>query len=272
MSPQTKRQLVVFDFDWSMADQDSDRWLFEVLAPDIRRKMRDRSRDPNDAVQWTELVAECLHELAHDARGVTRTDIEGALRKMPFHPAMKRGIEMLKDPSTPVATTLFVLSNANKFFIETILQHQAIRSCFDEIVTNPADFTVPTSPNLLVLHKRVGPNDPPHGCQVGCEDNMCKGKELVEYLDRQRQKGVHFDRVMYVGDGSNDFCAVLRMTSQDIVFCRRFRGLERKIADEISKGEDYSRLKCNVEYWSGAWEVEEKFNKYAKTESFDIQP
>jgi pyridoxal phosphate phosphatase PHOSPHO2 len=269
---QTKRQLVVFDFDWSMIDQDSDRWLLEVLAPDIRRKMRDRSRDVGDPVQWTDLVAECLRELGHAERGITQSDIEGALRQIPFHPAMKRGIQMLKDPSTPVATTLFVLSNANTFFIETILNHQAIRSCFDEIVTNPADFIDPTSQNLLVLRRRVGPNDPPHGCQVGCEDNMCKGKELEEYLDRQREKGVHFDRVMYVGDGSNDFCAVLRMTSRDIVFCRRYRGLERKIADEISKGEDHSRLKCNVEYWSGAWEVEEKFKKYAKSESFDTKP
>ncbi|KAF9222740.1 hypothetical protein BS17DRAFT_783314 [Gyrodon lividus] len=268
----SSRQLVVFDFDWSMADQDSDRWLFEVLAPDLRRKMRDRPKEPGNTVQWTDLVAECLRELAHETRGVTRNDIEGALRQMPFHPAMKRGIEALKDTSAPVETTLFILSNANKFFIETILQHKGIRNCFNDIVTNPADFSVPTNPNLLVLHKRVGPEDPPHGCHVGCEDNMCKGKELAEYLDRQREQGVRFDRVIYVGDGSNDFCAVLRMTSHDIVFCRRFRGLERKIADEVSKGEEQSRLKCNVEYWSGAWEVEEKFKKYATLESFVTQP
>ena len=46
------RQLVVFDFDWSLADQDTDRWIFEVLAPDLRRKMR---RD-KDTVQWTDSV------------------------------------------------------------------------------------------------------------------------------------------------------------------------------------------------------------------------
>ncbi|KAF8839493.1 hypothetical protein BDN67DRAFT_1070025 [Paxillus ammoniavirescens] len=266
------KQLVVFDFDWSMADQDSDRWLLEVLAPDIRRKLKDRSREPGNTVQWTDLVAECLRELAHEGRGVTKNDIEGALRQMPFHPAMKRCIEMLKDPWTPVETTLFVLSNANTFFIETILDHKGIRDCFDEIVTNPADFNDPSSPHLLVLHNRVGPNDQPHACTVGCDDNMCKGKELVEYLDRQREKGVQFDRVIYVGDGSNDFCAVLRMSSHDIVFCRRFRGLEHKIADELLKGDQESRLKCNVEYWSGAWEVEEKFKKYAKLESLVTQP
>ena len=65
-----KRLLVVFDFDWyfphilsvnvpvlivslrSMADQDTDRYIFEVNAIDLRRKMRDL----DDTVQWTDLV------------------------------------------------------------------------------------------------------------------------------------------------------------------------------------------------------------------------
>lgn len=61
-----------------MADQDSDRWIFEVLALDIRRKMEDREA----TVQLTDLVAQCLRE-AH-ARGITRDDIEGALKIMPM--------------------------------------------------------------------------------------------------------------------------------------------------------------------------------------------
>ena len=65
-----KRLLVVFDFDWyflqiavvdgpvltvsvrSMADQDTDRYIFEVNAIDLRRKMRDLE----PTVQWTDLV------------------------------------------------------------------------------------------------------------------------------------------------------------------------------------------------------------------------
>ena len=54
--------------------------------------------------------------------------------------------------------------------------------------------------------------------------------------------------------------------SQDVVLCRRFRGLEHRIADERAKGPS-SRLSCTVEYWSGAWEVEEKFKLYAQRTS-----
>lgn len=45
-------RLVVFDFDWSMVDQDTDRWIFEINALGIRRKMEDLE----DKVQWTDLV------------------------------------------------------------------------------------------------------------------------------------------------------------------------------------------------------------------------
>ena len=41
------------------------------------------------------------------------------------------------------------------------------------------------------------------------ESNHCiLGDELDAYLAR---KGEHFDRIIYVGDGSNDFCPILRL-------------------------------------------------------------
>jgi len=36
-----------------MADQDSDRWIFEVLAPDIRRNMEDAEAEGKE---WTDVV------------------------------------------------------------------------------------------------------------------------------------------------------------------------------------------------------------------------
>lgn len=36
------RTLVVYDFDWSFVDQDTDRWVFEVLSTKLRRLLQDR--------------------------------------------------------------------------------------------------------------------------------------------------------------------------------------------------------------------------------------
>ncbi|KAI0268767.1 phosphatase phospho-type [Gloeopeniophorella convolvens] len=242
MSKQVEKQLVVFDFDWSLADQDSDRWIFEVLAPDLRRKMKTLK----DEIQWTDLVAQSLREL--HARGGTREQIEGALRVMPFHPAMVRGVKDLKAAAAP-ETTFLCLSNANSVFISTILESKGLQDLFIEIVTNPAEWD---AAGLLKLRRRIDPSGPQHACKVGCDLNMCKGEELDAFLARH---AVGYDRIIYVGDGSNDFCPVLRLRSQDMVLCRQYRGLEKRIAREGAQ----EGLKCQVRYWAGAWEVEEIF-------------
>ncbi|ETW80594.1 hypothetical protein HETIRDRAFT_418592 [Heterobasidion irregulare TC 32-1] len=244
MAKDIERQLIVFDFDWSLADQDTDRWIFEVLAPDIRRKMKTLKEE----IQWTDLIAQSLREL-HE-RGGTREDIEGALKIMPFHPAMVRGVKAVKAASKP-ATTFFCLSNANSVFITTILQSKGLQDLFTEIVTNPAEWD---PSGLLKLRRRVDPAGPQHSCKVGCSPNMCKGDELEAFLARHRPD---FDRIIYVGDGSNDFCPILRLRSQDMILCRQYRGLEKRIAKEGEK----EGLKCQVRYWAGAWEVEEIFKQ-----------
>lgn len=104
---------------------------------------------------------------------------------------------------------------------------------------------------------------------------MLVGDELEAFLARHRPD---FDRIIYVGDGSNDFCPILRLRryrsvscntmmrsdslcmsifSQDMILCRQYRGLEKRIAKEGEK----EGLKCQVRYWAGAWEVEEIFKQ-----------
>jgi pyridoxal phosphate phosphatase PHOSPHO2 len=61
-----------------------------------------------------------------------------------------------------------------------------------------------------------------------------------------------FARVMYVGDGGNDFCPLLRLREQDIALVRSYRELSRRITKEAES----SGMKCQTEYWGGAWEVE----------------
>lgn len=223
-----------------MVDQDTDRYVFEVNDIYLRKKMRNLQ----ETVQWTDLVAMMLKEF-HE-RGGTREQIETALRNIPFHPAMARVITGLKgDPNT----TLLSISNANSVFIPIILEEKGLMDHFTEIVTNPAEWD---ESGLLKLRRRVDPTGVQHGCMIGCSANMCKGEELEAFLERHKPQ---FDQIIYVGDGENDYCPVLRLRSQDTVLCRRLKGLEGRIEKEGPK----DRLKCQVYKWTDAWEVEDYF-------------
>ena len=240
--PSVSSQLVVFDFDWSLADQDTDRWIHELLSPRLRIEFVQKI----STMQFTDMCAYLLEELHKE--GHTPEAIQEALRAMPMHPAMIRGVRSLQ--SHHHGTDFLLLSNSNEVYIHTILPSKGLAEppLFTEIVTNPAHW----EPNgLLRLRRRISPDGPQHACKVGCSANMCKGDELDAF--KQRHAGRKYERIVYVGDGGNDFCPVKRLGPNDVAFVRRNRGLARRILQE-------GGVQCTVRYWTGAWEAEQLLN------------
>ncbi|GAA5973827.1 hypothetical protein JCM11641_003178 [Rhodosporidiobolus odoratus] len=237
---------LISDYDWSMLDQDTDRWVFEVLAPHLRTSLRAHK----GKLQWTDNCAEHLRKL--HAEGFGKEDIENAMKQAPFHPAMKRMILSLK-ASTDPRVSVTILSNSNSVYIDTIMKHQGLDTVIDEVITNPAQFD---DKGCLVVKRRVDPNGPQHSCTVGCSPNMCKGEELEAWISRNGGWD-SFDKIVYLGDGGNDLCPVLHLRPQDVVLARSYRELFRKLHDKTGQ----SGVKCQVVHWGGAWEVEKWFKE-----------
>ncbi|KAG7530768.1 hypothetical protein FFLO_04810 [Filobasidium floriforme] len=240
------KQLVVFDFDWSFVDQDTDRFVLEVLSTKLRRKLQTIKSGGSQCTP--DVVAECMIDLAND--GFTKEQVLDALRVLPLHPAMKRAVTELQKRSPD--TTFICLSNSNEIYIDTILKHHGLTDLFTNIITNPAHWDT-SSPNTLLVGRLI-PKDSPnqHTCQVGCLVNMCKGDELEKWL--ALNGGLEaFEKVVYVGDGGNDFCPLLRMRKQDVCLVRKGYELEGRIKSEAQE----KGLKAEVVYWSAAWEIDE---------------
>lgn len=83
-------------------------------------------------------------------------------------------------------------------------QDKNLEYIFDRVTTNPAQWK---DGGLLEVRRRIDPHGPQHSCQVGCSPNMCKGEELSAFLKEHGD----YDKVIYIGDGSNDFCPILRL-------------------------------------------------------------
>jgi hypothetical protein len=75
---------------------------------------------------------------------------------------------------------------------------------FDRITTNPATWR---EDGLLVVRRRVDPEGELHGCKLRCSEEICKGQELSAFLNEHEE----YEKVVYIGDGSNDFCPVVRL-------------------------------------------------------------
>lgn len=195
-----QRVLVVFDYDWSLVNENSDRYIFEVLYPELLATLRSRHGE----TPWTQLMDELLQELAADRPHITRAQIEAAVAQIPVQDKMLDALKLAAEhPDGMVA----IVSDANTVYIESMLAHHQLSGHVTKLVTNPAHWE-PLSETTYRL--RVQPYHPadqqPHAC-ANCPVNMCKGVILDE-LRREHPSA----RVLYIGDGGGDFCPATRLT------------------------------------------------------------
>jgi len=203
---------VVFDFDWSLVNENSDTWVVERLAPALEPRLRIAEEG-----NWTKTMDGVLAEMT-GPRGVTRHQLDAALASLPVDPAM---LEAARHAAAAPGTELRILSDANTHFITTILARHGLAALFPVVCTNPSRWE---AGGVL----RVGPHDDPSLPRCPrCPPNLCKGRVLQGWL----REG-DYDAVVYVGDGAGDYCPATRLRPTDVLCCREQYGCHRRILRE----------------------------------------
>ncbi|KAL8118736.1 inorganic pyrophosphatase 2-like [Apium graveolens] len=189
--------VVVFDFDKTILEVDSDNWVVDELgATAVFDQLL-------NTMPWNTLMDRMMTEL--HSKGKTVDDIANVLKKVPIHPQIISAVKA----AHALGCDLRIVSDANQFFIETILEHFEIRECFSEINTNPS-FTDKEG------RLRISPcHDFQHGCNL-CPPNMCKGM-IIERIQRE----VENKKMIYLGDGAGDYCPSLKLKAGDYVMPRK---------------------------------------------------
>ena len=210
--------LVVYDFDWSLINENSDTFVIHQLDPSgvLWKQALVRLKGGE---QWTQLMDWCASQL-HTA-GHSIVDLEQALRRAPALKGVLAAVELAREHGAE----LRILSDANEAYIRWILDALGLGdSVFTMIETNGAAAT-PEGRLRITPHQPVGT---PHNCP-NCPPNLCKGAVLESWL-RGRTRSTSPPRCAYVGDGGGDFCPATRLGVDDTLFARRapHDGLLRK--------------------------------------------
>ncbi|NXU67030.1 PHOP1 phosphatase, partial [Horornis vulcanius] len=92
-----------------------------------------------------------------------------------------------------------------------------------------------------------------HKC-LRCPPNMCKRKILAEYLEERAREDVEFQRVLYVGDGANDFCPAGMLRAADVAFPRKGFPMHRLILETQERQPGV--FQAAVVPWESALEVQ----------------
>ncbi|GMI92701.1 PHOSPHOETHANOLAMINE/PHOSPHOCHOLINE PHOSPHATASE3 [Hibiscus trionum] len=224
--------VVVFDFDRTLIDGDSDRWVVtEMGLSDLFHQLR-------STLPWNSLMDRMMKEL--HSRGKTAEDIAECLKKTPLNPRTAAAIKS----AYALGCNLMILSDANQFFIEKILEHHGLSGCFSKIYTNPTFVDEEGRLRIFPYHDSTLS---PHGCSR-CPTNLCKGLVLDQIRAPVPERGRQ--SFIYLGDGSGDYCPTLKLRDSDYVMPRKNYPLWNRILS------DRASVKAQVHEWSNGEELE----------------
>lgn len=152
--------VVIFDFDKTIIECDSDNWVVDELGgtelfDELVRTM-----------PWNSMMDRMMKKLHEQGKSIE--DISEVLKRSPIHPRVVPAIKA----AWGVGCELRIVSDANEFFIETVLGHLGIKHCFSEIHTNPAFLDQHQRLRISPLHDPQ--TFPQHNCNALCPPNMCK--------------------------------------------------------------------------------------------------
>lgn len=246
LPPNNQRFLIFFDFDETLVDECSDDAMVTVApSGSLPSWLKDTYRPG----RYNEYMQRVLTYLAE--QGVTPSTVHNTIERLPPCPGIPALLRFLRScPSQDFE--IICVSDANTVFIETWLQSLGFHTLFTRIFTNPAHFDENGQLQLRPFHS--------HDC-LRCPMNMCKA-EIVRRYTAQRvheRGGRRYQRVLYVGDGANDFCPSLTLGPGDVAFPRHDFPMHRLIQEmyEAKPGE----FKATVVPWRSGEEIINKLRK-----------
>ncbi|KAM5280507.1 pyridoxal phosphate phosphatase PHOSPHO2 [Ctenodactylus gundi] len=206
--------LLVFDFDNTIIDDNSDTWIVQC-APD--QKLPIELKNSYQKGFWTEFMDRVFKYLGDE--GVREDEMKRTMTSIPFSPGMMELFNFIRKNKDKF--DCIIISDSNSVFIDWILEATSFRDMFDRVFTNPAAFD--SNGHLTVENYHA------HSCDR-CPKNLCKNVVLVEFIDKQLQQGVNYTRIVYIGDGGNDVCPVTFLKKNDVTMPRKGYTLQKTLS------------------------------------------
>ena len=231
------KTLFAFDFDNTIIDDDSDHYILKCLAQDLLQQTKEMSAAGG---QWTDICNWSVGELFK--RGVTPIEISKIQRTIPFNPLMKQFMKLIHSQNHDV----LVISDANTIYIDEISQEKGIDGYLKKVITNPAHYD-----DAGRLHISRFTSTDQHCCPR-CPPNLCKGRELRRFI----QESQIYDRIVYIGDGANDFCPSITLSVPDD--CMPRKGY--RFSELLKEDKNRELIVAKVTEWETASDLLERFS------------
>lgn len=258
----TRKRLVVFDFDETIVDCNSDSWVHKLLGKEGLPANLDYCKG-QDYFEHVKAVQEHICR-----QGISEAEYSNCLGEMPV-------VQGIDDPlisylnKMPETYDIIILSDANSFFIGSFLKKKGLEKSILTVLTNPARFTLNDQLFIEPFHEQDFCSWSPW--------NLCKGEALKTFIGkRMLDDKIVYDNIFYIGDGENDLCPSTKLSSHDFVFSRKGYALDRlckKLRDgnfDVDRfGGKLPEVKASVVAWEHGREIVNMIDTLSKPSSVE---
>ena len=244
MAKSTHKQpfLLIWDFDHTIVDDNTDTWYCSNLAPELKPLYERKGKPPFEC--WTDLMDDHMHQL--HITGYSSSKILNCFHSIPMAPEIAEAIIT----ANVKGATQYILSNSNTLFIKESLMGKGLSTFFppEQVITNPAYVDKDTDRIHITRYQTP---EKPHRCST-CEANLCKGVVLCKLREAHPDASI-----IYFGDGYNDLCPTSLLGHNDIVFAREGETFSlgalwrARLLDNLSESLSVSpRVSPRVYFWT----------------------
>ena len=232
--------LLIFDFDGTIIDKDSEE---ELLKNIFSKEEYNNIMNELDNLEFYEGFNFYFKRMK--SLGLSLNDININLEKIKLSPGINELFDYLRKNKPKYK--IIICSSGIDYSIKYILKYYGFLDLIDDFICTKGYIGDEKSDTLIY----VPLNQFPNSCEL-CTASQCKSNELQKYLKKNK-----FDKILYICDGSNDFCPSKKILKKDdIVFTRINNSLYKKLFEENYKNE----LCCEIFPWKNGDEIVQKLN------------
>lgn len=197
------KNLAVLDFDDTVVDGNTDTIVADLLEKSAISSVRHLYQKDG----WTAYM-QAIFILLH-SHGFGQAEITKTIANIP---SVEGFPSLIRDLRDKLNYDVIIVSDSNSYFIDCWLETNGLKGYISRTFTNPARF----DDGVLKIEM--------YHLQDYCDlstKNLCKGQIMDDFKGEQEAKGVVYEKTVYVGDGNNDFCPILRLKEGDVACVRK---------------------------------------------------
>lgn len=236
-----KKHLVIFDFDQTIIDLDSEFSLVEKYAKDL---YKEKNGDLYVKDHWIEFNNYIYTRIIEN--GYKYEDVKNHFQNLRLSPNMEVLLNYLRQNKNKFET--IIITGNNDQVVDIVLSSHCIKDCFDHILCNKSILDEKNIFKIWAINEKY----------EHCEDDkpfLCKSLFFEDFI---KDKKDCYDKIFYIGDGRNDFCLSKKLGKNDFVFPRMNYTLYKILFDKDGKKD----IKAEIIPWNTGKEICEVLKKF----------